>query len=66
MHIPHMRTPLIITWLLALAAAGVLGGFTIPGWTFLTGLGLFPLVVLRRIDREPALTLSESIQAARR
>lgn len=66
MYIPHMQTPLVMTWLVALTLAGVLGDFGIPGWLLLSVLALFPLVVLRQVERSLAPTLSETIRDARR
>jgi hypothetical protein len=66
MHIQRLTTPLLMIWLVALALAGAFGSFGVPGWVLLATLGAFPLLVARQIGREPALTMSESINAARR
>ena len=66
MNIQQMKTPLVVSWLIALAVTGVLGSFGIPGWTMLGGLALIPLLVLRQMQGGPAQTMSETIRAARR
>ena len=66
MHIAQLSTPLFVTWLASLTLAGAFGSFGIAGWALLATLGAVPLIVVRQIGREPAPTLSESINAARR
>ena len=58
--------PLLALWVVALALAGAFGSFGIPGWTLIATLGAIPVVVARQLVREPAPTMSESINAARR
>ena len=66
MQIQRLTTPLLVTWLLALALAGAFGSFGIPGWALIATLGVLPLIMVRQIRREPAPTMSERINAARR
>ena len=66
MHIERLTTALLVFWLLALALAGTLGSFGIPGWALVTMLGVFSLIMVRQIGRGPAPTLSERINGARR
>ena len=66
MHIQRLTTSLLAIWLVALALAGAFGTFGFAGWMLLAALGAFPLIVVRQIGREPAPTMSESINEARR
>ena len=54
-------------WVVALGAAGVAAGVTATfSWIALATLALISLVMMKRLWREPAQTMSESVQQVRR
>ena len=58
----HVKTAIIGGWVLALgAAAASFGVGSATGWMLLVGLGLVPPLMLFRMWRQPAPTMSESI-----
>lgn len=66
MAFTYAREAVAAVLVLAVGAAGVAVGVTsISGWVVLAALALGSLVILQRFWREPAQTLSESIQQAR-
>lgn len=66
---PHLykKATVTVLWVLVMAAVGLTGGVTsVRGWVLLTSLALLPPILLLRLWNEPAQTMSESINAARR
>jgi hypothetical protein len=66
MYIHRLTMSLLGIWLLALALAGAFSSFGFPGWMLLATLGAVPLIIARQLGREPAPTMSETINDARR
>ena len=59
----HVKTAIVGGWVLALgAAAASFGVGSATGWMLLVGLGLVPPLMLFRMWRQPAPTMSESHQ----
>jgi ABC-type protease/lipase transport system fused ATPase/permease subunit len=66
MTFKYAREAFAAVFVLTLFAAGVAIGITsISGWIVLVVLALVSVLVVQRLWREPAQTLSESIQQAR-
>ena len=58
----HVKTAVVGGWVLALgAAAASFGVGSATGWMLLVGLGLVPPLMLFRMWRQPAPTMSEAI-----
>jgi hypothetical protein len=67
MQLTPLKTVIAAVWLVAIAALAVaLPVNTISGWAAIVGLGLLPLVLMLRAWNQPAQTMSEVIQEARR
>ena len=64
MTLERLTTVLLLAWLLVLATASSLGNFYIGGWALLSVLAAAPVLLMRQINHN--LALSESLQAARR
>ena len=63
----HMKIAIIAVWLLGLGALAYLVNLSsISGWTLLLAAGLLAPLVLIRMWRQPAKTMSESIREALR
>ena len=62
MKLEHVKTAIVGGWVLALgAAAPSFGVSSATSWMLLVGLGLVPPIMLFRMWRQPAQTMSESI-----
>ena len=67
MQLKYIRATIALFWILAVCVAGLLGDLTSPSaWTFLVGLALLPPLVMMRYWKDPAQSMSESIQKALR
>ena len=67
MRFAYAREAVAAVWVLTLCAVGFVFHVTsISSWTVLPALALIALVILQRLWRYPAQTMSERIQAARR
>ena len=67
MKFKYAREAVAVAWVFALCAVGFAAGVTsMASWVALAGLALLSLVILQRFWRDPAQTMSESIQQARR
>jgi|EndMetStandDraft_7_1072992.scaffolds.fasta_scaffold1881624_1 hypothetical protein len=65
MQFTPLKIAVAAVWMVAVAVSGLLLPVTTPtGWFTLFGFGVVPSVVLLRAWREPAQSISESIQAA--
>jgi hypothetical protein len=64
MHLEHMKKAIAAGWMLGLGAVALSYNVSsVTAWTFLVGLGLLPPLMLLRLWRQPAPTMSESIRA---
>lgn len=62
MPFEYMKASIVAVWVLILAAAALsLGVASATGWLVLVGVGLIPPMMLFRLWRQPAQTMSESI-----
>ena len=67
MYTDHLKTALMFTWILTVGILGYLSGVTsIAAWMALGIVALTLPVVLMKLWRVPAQSLSESIRDARR
>jgi len=67
MNFKYPREAVAALWVFALCAVGSAAGVaSMVSWVALAGLLLLSLVILQRLWRDPAQTMSESIQQARR
>lgn len=67
MHTDHLKLALMVSWMLALGVVGYLTGTTSPAaWTALGVLSLTLPIVMMKLWRVPAQSMSESIREARR
>lgn len=63
MHIDYRKAQWAAAWILSMGVVGYAAGTTsVAGWTVLVALALTPPVVLTRLWRAPAQTMSESIR----
>jgi hypothetical protein len=59
-----LKLTIAVLWLLAVVALGIFFPVTtIKGWLLTGGFGLIPTAFMLRAWRQPAQTMSESIQA---
>jgi hypothetical protein len=67
MQLKYMKATIALFWILAVCGAGFLADLTSPSaWTFLVGFALLPPLVMMRYWKDPAQSMSESIQKALR
>ena len=63
----HMKIAIVAAWLFGLGAlASWVNLRSISGWTLLLTLALLPSLILMRLWRQPAQTMSQSIRDALR
>lgn len=63
MQVQHMRTAIVAAWVLAWCAVAFLVDVTsVTGWMTLVAVAVLPPIVLLRMWRAPAQTMSESIR----
>ena len=63
MHLEHMNAPIIVGWVLSLAAMAVsLNVSSATAWLLLVGVALLPPMMLLGIWRLPVRTMTESIR----
>ena len=59
-----LKSAVAVLWLIAVGLLGIFAPVTSPtGWLMVAGFGLMPAVFMFRAWRQPAQTMSESIQA---
>ena len=67
MKLERMKTMIALAWVLGGCGVAVAAHTTsVAGWTALVSLSVLPPLVLLRMWKDPAQTLSESISEARR
>lgn len=65
MRTDYMRATFMGVWILAVGVLGYISGTTsLVGWTVLAALAATPPVVIMRLWRVPAQSISESIREA--
>ena len=64
MQFTPLKLTIAMAWLVAIVALGLFTPVTsFSGWSTLAAFGLMPAVFMLRAWRQPAQTISESIQA---
>ena len=59
-----LKSAVAVLWLIAVGLLGILAPVTTTtGWLMVAGFGLMPAIFMFRAWRQPAPTMSESIQA---
>ena len=67
MRTDHLKSAVIVTWILTVGIVGYLSGATsLIAWTALGVVSLTLPVVMMKLWRAPAQSMSESIREARR
>jgi hypothetical protein len=67
MQTDHLKSALMVTWILTVGILGYLSGTTsLAAWTALGIVSLTFPIVMMKLWRVPAQSMSESIQEARR
>lgn len=67
MQLRSIKAIVAMLWVAAVCAAAIAGSVqSVSGWTLLAGVAVVPPLVMMWLWNDPAQTMSESIQQARR